>query len=461
MKKFKFYDLSLNYNYSFSSRDKIEISLLHLYNDIEYQENAWINNVLISKTSGLEQKSLASGLIYNRLWNEKIRTSAHFYFSDYFLGAVNYDILIDQRLIQENEVLEKGMKLDARFLLSDRIDLFGGYQLSEIGIGNLVDINNPTFRRYIKKVLINHALFADANYRSKSGKTSLRGGFRLNYVPKFNEWIAEPRLAFNQQFLNHFSVEFLGEFKSQSTTQIIDLQNEFLGVEKRRWALSNNEDIPIIKSRQVSTGLHYQRSDILISLEGYFKNAKGITSSSQGFQNQYQYIRSTGNYEVMGMDFLINKRFQKVTTWLSYSLAKNEYYFPEFTPPEFPNNFDIRHVISFGISYQSSKLQASAGINWRTGKPYTEPFGLEEGEIIYLPANTSRLDNYLRFDLSAKYKIKFSDKISGEVGASIWNLINTQNILNVYYQPDNHGGIDEIQQYALSITPNLMFRINF
>jgi len=459
--KFEFHDISLNYNYSFSSKDKIELSFLRIYNNIEYQENAFVNSEIISKTSGLEQKSIATGLVYSRLWNEKLRTNAQLYLSNYHLGAVNHDIVNNQRLIQENEALDKGFKLDARYNISDNMDIFGGYQLIEIGIGNLVDINNPIYRWYIKRVLLSHAIFAEANYRSKSGSTKLRGGLRLNYISKFNEWIPEPRIAFNQQFLDYFSLEILAEYKSQTTTQIIDLQNEFLGVEKRRWALANNDDIPVIKSKQVSAGLHYQRSGMLISLEGYLKEVKGITSSSQGFQNQYQYVRSIGDYEVFGLDFLINKRIKKFTSWLSYSYAKNKYYFLEFTPSTFPNNLDIRHSLSFGLSYQSKGFQTSAGINWRTGKPYTEPFGLEDDEILYYPANTSRLNNYLRFDLSAKYKIRFSEKTSAEVGLSIWNLVNKQNVLNIFYQVDNAGEINEIQEYALSITPNVMFRVNF
>jgi len=80
---------------------------------------------------------------------------------------------------------------------------------------------------------------------------------------------------------------------------------------------------------------------------------------------------------------------------------------------------------------------------------------------MYYPANSSRLDNYFRFDLSAIYKINFSDKVTSEIGASVWNLINKQNILNIYYQVDNAGSIREVQQNALGITPNFMFRVNF
>ena len=458
---FEFHDVSINYNYNITSKDKLELSFLRIYNDIEYQENAVIDGENESKTSGLEQTSMAAGLVYNRLWSEKLRTNAQLYLSDYNLAAVNFDLYNDQRLIQENEVLEKGLKLDTRYLFSTNWDIFGGYQLIETGIGNLVDINNPLFRRYIKKVLLTHSLFAEANYISNSGNTSLRGGFRINYFQKFDEWTVEPRIAFNQKFLKYFSLEVLGEFKSQATAQIIDLQNDFLGVEKRRWILANNDDIPIMKSKQLSTGIHFQKSGTLISVEGYLKRVEGITSSSQGFQNQYQYIRSTGDYEVYGLDFLFNKRIKDFNLWLSYSLAKNEYYFPEFTPSNFPNNIDVRHIISGGASYHTRRFQLSAGLNWRTGKPYTEPRDVSGEDILYYPPNTSRLDEYLRIDISAKYRIRISERVNAELGASIWNLLNKQNILNIFYQLDSDSEINEVQQYALEFTPNIMFRVNF
>jgi hypothetical protein len=458
---FEFYDLSANFNYNITSKDKVELSFLRIYNDIEYQESAVINGEDETKTSGLEQSSMAAGLVYNRLWNEKLRTNAQIYLSDYRLGAVNFDLFNQQRLIQENEVLEKGLKLDSRYIFSDKFDLFGGYQLTEVGIGNLVDINNPIYRRYIKRVLLSHALFAELNYLSNSGKTKLRGGLRVNYFQKFVKWSFEPRLAFNQQFLKYFSLEILGEFKSQTAAQIIDLQNDFLGVEKRRWVLANDEDIPIMYSKQLSSGIHFQKSGILISVEGYIKKVKGITSSSQGFQNQFEYIRSTGDYEIYGLDFLFNKRLGNFNLWLSYSLAKNEYYFPEFTPSVFPNNIDVRHIVSGGASYHTRKFQLSTGMNWRTGKPYTEPLSVSGGEILYYPPNTSRLDAYLRVDISAKYKIRISNRVGAELGASIWNLLNKQNILNIFYKLDSDSEINEVQQYALGFTPNIMFRINF
>jgi hypothetical protein len=71
------------------------------------------------------------------------------------------------------------------------------------------------------------------------------------------------------------------------------------------------------------------------------------------------------------------------------------------------------------------------------------------------------LDDYLRVDLSAKYMFKISNHIQGEFGASIWNLLDRKNIVNVYFQLDKDDNLETIRQGALGFTPNFMFRVSF
>ena len=459
--QFNFYDLSAKILYDISPKDKLRISFLKVFNTIDYKESAQVNNELETRTSGLNQGSLGSGLMYRRNWSDKLVSTFQLYYSDYELEATNFDVLNDQRLIQENRVVDTGLKLDTRITLSNTLDLFAGYQFYETGVSNLVDINNPVYRRLIKKVLRNHAFFAEGNYSSISRNTNLRFGLRANYFEKFKKFKFEPRFALTQNFNKNFYVELLGEMKSQTTTQIIDLQNDFLGVEKRRWVLANDDDIPIVESKQVSIGFRYQPGNLLISLEGYLKEVNGITSSSQGFQNQFQYMRTSGSYDVGGIDFLINQHFGDFNSWLSYSYAENSYDFPLFSPSIFPNNLDIRHSLTFGSSLQIKDFQVSAGVNWRTGKPFTLPEDISDGEIIYEEPNRSRLDDYLRVDLSAKYSFQISKRVRGEFGASIWNLLDHKNVVNTYFQLDNNNNLETIQQYALGFTPNFMFRVSF
>lgn len=210
-------------------------------------------------------------------------------------------------------------------------------------------------------------------------------------------------------------------------------------------------------------GIQYNRNQFLISLEGYRKKINGIITPSQGFQNQYQYIFSTGEYEARGAELLVNKRFKSSTTWLTYSLAKNDYYFEEFTPSVFPNNLDIRHAVSLGGSYTRKNFEVSAGFNYHTGKPYTQPARdsvNERNEIVYKEANSSRLRDYMRLDISARYSFVIKE-VKAELGVSIWNILNRQNVYNVYYLVNDNNEIEQIIQNTLGFTPNLGLRVRF
>ncbi len=460
--KFYFYDTSLKLLYNITDKDKLRFSFLNVFNNIEYQENRLINAIRESRTSELKQHNLGSGISYSRLWNEKIRTSAQVYLSAYNLGAINFDLLNDQRLIQKNKVLDTGLKLDTRVTLTNTIDIYTGYQFSEVGVTNLEDINNPPFSRLIKKVVRSHTAFLEGNFTFH--QTNIRLGVRSNYFPGFEKLIVEPRFSFNQKFLEYWYFELLGEMKSQSITQIIDLQSDFLGVEKRRWVLSNDGDIPIIRSKQVSTGVSYKKGDFLISVEGYYKLVSGIITSAQGFQNQFQFIRANGNYKTIGVDFLKIKKFYPLAIWLIYSNANSTFEFQQLLPPSFPNSLDIRHRATFGCSYGVRNFEMSTGLNWHSGKPYTEPVKPNEivnNKINYDAPNSSRLDDYLRVDFSAKYRFTINEKVKAQFGVSIWNILNRQNVINRYFSITDNNQLESGQQSSLGRTPNLIFRVNF
>ncbi len=462
--RFLFYDVSAKYLMDLSRKDKLRISLFQARNSIAYTESGTKNNTAQSMLSSLEQESVALGVSYSRLWKTTVRTTSQLYLSTYRLQAINHDVLNNQELKQGNGVKDMGIKLDARIQTSDHVELFTGYQFSEVGVGNLEDINNPPFYRNKRDVLRTHSLFMESGYTSPNSKTSIRTGLRVNWFTKLSELRIEPRVVLNHKLSNHLSFEFLGEMKSQTTTQVIDFQTDFLGVEKRKWILANNNDIPVIKSKQLSVGLNYQGDAFLVSLEGYLKRVDDITTASQGFQNQFQSTRSIGRYTTFGLDLLLNRKISRVNSWISYSFGKSDYTFSALTPSEFPNNFDIRHRATWGVSYTSTHLDFSVGINWRSGKPVTQPqvpTTIINGEIQYQSPNSSRLQNYCRLDVSAKYKFLLSKKVRAVIGVSVWNVWNYDNVIDAYYQLDETGQIVHVQRSALAFTPNAMFRVEF
>ena len=459
---FYFYDTAIKFLYDLSEKDKIRFNFLNIYNALDYNEEATINTTNEASNSQLKQHNIASGITYERQWNTKLNTFAQIYYSNYDLDATNFDILNNQRLIQENEVVDGGLKLHANYYLSPTLNINGGFQFTEVGISNLEDVNNPVFRSYIKRVIRTYSGFAEAQFQSKNKNTSVRLGIRNNYFKKFNLHLVEPRLHINQRFLNYFSAELSAEYKSQSTTQIIDLQKDFLGIEKRRWVLANNTTIPVVKSKQASFGLSYNKNKLLITAEAYIKKVNGITTRSQGFQNQYQFVNAIGNYEIKGVDILINKQFQKFGTWLSYSYSKNDYTFEDLNGgASFPNNFDITHVIDFAGTFTLDDLKLALGLNWHSGRPFTTPNYEDSNNntIIYQSPNNSRLDDYLRTDFSATYQFNLG-KNKAILGASIWNLLNQKNTINTYYAI-NDGEISKIENQSLGITPNVSFKFRF
>lgn len=463
---FYFYDITAKFLYDITTKDKIRINFLNVNNALKYDEQSTINDNNEALKSNLSQKNLALGITYTKDWNERLSTTGQVYLSKYDLNATNFDILNNQRLIQENEVTDGSVKFDLNYNANHTVKINGGYQFSEIGISNLEDVNNPVFKSYIKEVVRSHAIYAESSILTNNAFTNLKVGARLNYHEKFNMLLFEPRLSFSQRFLNYFRLEIQGEIKSQTTSQIIDLQNDFLGIEKRRWILSNNKNVPVIKSKQISTGIQFNKNNLLISAEIYLKDVDGITTRSQGFQNQYQFVNAIGSYQIKGIDLLMNKQFNNViSSWIGYSLSKNDYTFDTLNNgASFPNNADIRHALTLAGTYTYNQFKLALGLNWHSGKPATNPvIGNEvvDEAINYEAPNSSRLSDYLRADCSATYDFNISEKTHAIIGASVWNLSNKKNIINTYYTLDNQNMVTKVENQSLGITPNVSFRLQF
>ncbi len=462
---FYFYDIGSKLLYDISKKDKLRFSFLTINNNLDYLEEANINDIPEALSSGISQFNLAGSVEYQRSWNDTFSSSLQIYASNYDLKATNFDIINDQRLIQENEVLDTGIKFNTNYIFNNNLNWSNGYQFFEVGISNLQDVNNPVFRSFVKEVIRSHSAYSEINYTSPYLYTNLKAGVRGNYFQKFDGFLIEPRISFSQRFLNYLRFEVLGEFKSQTTSQIIDLQNDFLGIEKRRWVLANNDNIPIIKSKQASAGLHFKKNNLLISAEVYLKDVEGITTRSQGFQNQYQFVNAIGNYQVKGVDFLINKQFNNASTWLSYSYSKNDYKFNALNNGNsFSNNVDLRHTLTFAGTYTLNNFKFALGVNWHTGKPTTETQKDNEiidGNINYSLPNNNNLDDYFRIDFSTTYNFELGRDTKAKIGLSIWNLLNKKNTLNTYYTINDDDTINKPENQSLGITPNVSFRVEF
>jgi hypothetical protein len=459
--EFFFYDISTSIYHNFNKNHKMEFNLLHVVNNLEYKNSQSTDSFIIPNS--LFQVTLALGMAYTYTKN-KFDLKADFYLSGYSQSsALNNKIDNNETQIfsQENLVTENNFKLVGNYPILDNFNTFFGYQRNETSITNSEDILFPSFEQITTNEITTHSLFYELGYKSNDNNFESKVGLRTNYFNKFDEFNFEPRLSINYNFLENFKLELLGEFKSQVTSQIIDLTEDFLGVESKRWVLSNNNNIPILKSKQISFALRYKKANFIISLETYLKNVDGVTARSQGFLNQYQFSDSYGNQKSSGIELLIHNKFKNIKTWLTYNYNNNSILLNGLNSNNyFSTNQDIRHTLSINSSIKINQFNFAVSGNWHTGKPFTsinaiKPL-LSNNSINFNKPNSNNLDNYLRVDLSMNYIFNSNNRL----GLSFWNLLNTRNTLNTYYIKDQNN-INTIQTNSLSLTPNLSFRMNF
>lgn len=464
--RFIFYDFNAKFLYNINDSSKLRVNVMNMYNNLDYKQvYTTTNNDFQETKSELNQISFGTSATYSKRLKDGTNLSAQAYYSNYDLDATNNNISNNQFLKQENKVEDYGLRFDISKVLSPSLKINLGYQFNEVGVTNFEDVTNPNFTSLTKEIIRTHAIFGEVVRYSQSRNTYLRLGSRISYFGKLQKLIIEPRFAFNQKLSDYFRLEILGELKSQSITQVIDLQQDFLGIEKRRWQLANTNNIPLIKSQQVSAGVSYNQNNLLVSLEGYYKNVNNITALSQGFQNQFQFTNDIGSYTVKGIDFLINKRFNNFSSWLSYTFSKNDYHFENLNNGNsFSNTLDLQHVANASLTYNIDNFKIGLGLNWHSGRPYTTPSTTQDNSnniIEYASPNNARLPDYFRTDISVIYNFKFSKGVKADIGASVWNIFNQTNIINRYYTFNSDDSMVEINNRSLKFTPNLSFRINF
>lgn len=465
---FFFYDFSSKLLYDINEKHKLRVSLLNVYNDLIYEERTANAENTETLESSLTQENLGLGASLTSEWNS-LKTELKTYYTKYELEAFDVKANTGQKLLQRNEVLETGMKFNLKYKISNSLSWLSGYSFTETGTKNASFVQNPTYRIIKKNVMREHGLFSELSYSKNT--TYARIGARGNYLERLGLFLVEPRLNLNQKLSDAISLKLQGELKHQATTQFVDLNEDFLGVESRRWVVSDQEMIPILKSRQVSVGADYKNNGWFIELTGFYKNIEGIITESQEFNVQNQYDGFTGSGSSIGTEFLLSKRFLNGNSWISYTYNNNQYEFKEVSAYSFPANFNISHSISTGAAYSIYKnLKISTGFIWKTGKPYTKPVENEQTfqdgnftRVNYEEPNRHNLPDYMRVDASISYYYNFTDTSSLSVTFGGLNILNRKNVINRYYRvsSDDSATAQEIDNVSLTFTPNVSARFNF
>lgn len=274
------------------------------------------------------------------------------------------------------------------------------------------------------------------------GKLSIKAGLRADLIPN-NKIYVQPRLS------ARYSVT-----EELTATASFGLYNQFLtrvpyqyrqGSYQMIWNLS---DSTYLSSAHGLAGVAYSKNGWLISMEGYFKKSKNqlyfVDNEVKAFDN----INA-------GIDFMAKKEWKENVLWSSYSLVTS-------TQPQESTG----HEIKAGAVYALRPFYVSATYVYGTGFPYLSTgghghgIGNEEQEHgnAYQHSDISS-EPYNRLDISLVYQLQLK-KIKIQAGASVLNVLNTNNV-RYSYRLSDQDNVFNVYAKATPLTPIVFFEIIF
>ena len=468
---FKFIDYNLKVNYKPTAKDFLSVSHIGILNNFDYN---FLNLDLKEKRSdNLKLKNFGYSTNWRRKWTDKFSQNLNVSYSRYNLNYDNLKTSDDEeyaKIEKRNNVNNFEVKLDFLQKLEEFQQIKYGYQYGYQDISYFLERENNNQFSGTKLTLDTnsnniHTLFSEYSYNFKK-KYTLKVGVRGNYFSSINTFTIEPRVFLQIKVLPKFWLNSSFEVKQQNTSKLLEFDTIDFGLENQLWALSNNKEIPLLESNQVTFGALYSENNLTVDVDVYQRKKKGLTTLTTGFDSFIQEIY-TGEAVTVGLDVLIKKTWHNFDTWVSYNTGSSNFTFNDLNDgKEFSGNFDVSHSFYWANNLKYKKFTFSTGFTYRVGVPFSSIVGQNDNFVIIRNGiNDERLPNYHRLDFSSTYDFKLSKKVKAKVGVSLLNIYNQGNILKREYEnkitPDNNFVLVKNDTKSQGFTPNFFFRVSF
>ncbi|MEO1711974.1 MAG: TonB-dependent receptor plug domain-containing protein, partial [Bacteroidota bacterium] len=414
-------------------------------------------------------------------WGERWQSDTYVLTSDY---DYSYDILlrpqdgVEMGPLNEgerkNSLSEWQVKSAFSFAGPWGQTLEGGYQFTHYE----VDFFVLSYRRGADSVMTrdtevvgNHGVFLTLKGDPEK-KLGYELGVRANSQTQGSNIFWEPRLRLWYQPNDQWTFQVHSGRYFQFISQVEQFVGEEFGMLTPMWRLNGGKSDPILQSWQHQLGFIFSKNGWVVDVQAYLKRSKGMSLLSLADIQPLGKKFFAGDAKTEGIDLLLKKRIKTYRTWVSYSLGKTEFFFPNFFDRSFAAPYDIRHQVNWVHLWQAGAWEFSAGWKYQTGLPFSEPEELTQNPqglfvLRYEEINGIRLPAQHQLDLSVVYQFHPSARQNwqGWVGISFLNIYNRRNI---YYRGYYHYGrmgemrqIGSLEKSQLGFTPNAVLRFQF
>ena len=481
-----FYDLNMKANYQLTEKDRLYFSCYLGRDDFN-----------LGGTVGLNWGNVTATARWNHIINDKLFSNTSLIYSKY---SYNFNVAVGNNTMHVlSEIQDWNLKEDLNYYLNSNNTIkFGFDAIYHTFVPSKVD---STVIFHVRSVDNRYAL-ENALYISNDQTISahLKATYGLRYslfssigpgtvytynqvadvvdsatYPKgkiFNTYGGlEPRLLMNYIINDSSSVKI----SYARTRQYIHLlSNTTSSTPFDLWVPSNINIKPEIAD-QYTLGYFRNFSNNMYetSVEVYYKTLQNQIDYRNGanliLNNKVESQLVFGKGWGYGVEFLIRKKYGKLTGWISYTLSKAKRQFPDINngnvflaKQDRPNNIAI-----VGMYELNPKLTFSATWIFISGNPVTFPSGryAVDGNIVpyYTERNGYRMPDYHRLDIGLTWQRKKTASFESNWNFSIYNVYARANAYAINFQqdPNDHTKMQAVQLSLFRFVPAITYNFKF
>ena len=455
--KYTFRDLNIKYSGTTRKNNRYFISLYGSNDIFNYKIDDTVQFRRILKNTQEHSTQSGGSLFFGKRWQNSGVSNFMLSFSslqknysdNYSIKKLyNGEVNNLTQTASTNKMSEVTLKVENRFAVSKHHTLeFGGgiianksYLKVDTFNVNLSNINISAARLY--------GYFQDVI--SLGNKITIKPGGRITQAFYLKKIYFEPRFSAIYKLSPQWNFTLAWGLYNQYIALASTLDNQ--GNYRFLWTVCNNVDIPVLKAMHTVGGISFAQNGYILSLEGYYKTVSGLSRFVQ-YKNIVAPNIYHGTGRSYGVDVMLKKDYKGSSFWIAYSLSHTLEKFDYYQNPDYRRApQDQLHEVKAGAIINLSPFYLSADYVYGSGFPITYN-------------NHQKIEKdypYSRLDGSAAWRL-LNRKVQGEIGISVLNILNTQNIKfsNFEKVPINQTSSINIYADAIPFTPTLFLKISF
>jgi len=464
----------------YSSRDKLNNALKKELGPFEKIENYIFD---YNEDSNWRNMGFSSNYNFNFSPNHKSAITLSYSRSDFdedfsfynYIEAKNFDRELNYNNLMKNEIRDFHLNWKNTWLIGNQFSLRYGIEAGEYQSDTRISSDEKTIKNLASK---EQSLAVFQELKGYFGDWQLSFGSRFNYLVQNQKFLADPRLSLSYK-LSENRGDLYGSFGLNHQFLYQFTYENHLGQSYAFWTIAD-ENIPVMNSYNTTLGYSYKNERFKFMIEAYHKNRNNITEIAllkPGLQNEMdpgnpdEFKIFTGQGNILGIDLIIAKKINKITSQLNYTLSSNLVQFDEiFKGNPFPSQDDRRHQLKWLNSLNLNHFAFSMNTIYTSGRPYFDVSNLNKDKNrkdLKLNDQIKFIPPYFRIDLGIEYDRQVLGK-KFKIGLSVVNLTNRLNLYNIQYiRPvqikGQNSGLSPVgtQSSLLGRTLNLSLALKF